>query len=202
MKVRRLKDPEAPKRASSSFLLFAQEERPKILAEMGSIPVGEHGRELGRRWGGLEEEVKERFNKVARKDRERYKKDMETYKPSQLFLQEKAAKKKSEASGGSVAEYFLFLSTHWRTVSSNHPCLSPVHVQDLVWQQWVVDTARGSVGRGMGKGKTMEVRKKSLVFGRGVRDSPWMEKDTEEIVCVKGTKAKVKVEKKKMAREM
>jgi hypothetical protein len=34
-----------------------------------------------------------------------------------------------------------------------------------------------------------------------VRDSPWM--DTEEIVCVKDTKAKGKVEKKKkMSREM
>ena len=141
-----MKDPEAPKRASSSFLLFAQEERPKILAEMGSIPVGDIGRELGRRWRGLEEEVKDRFNKVARKDRERYRKDMETYKPSQLFLQEKAAKKKSEASGGSVEEYFLFLSIHWRTVSSNHPGLSPVHVQDLVWQQWVVTLPGGGCG--------------------------------------------------------
>ena len=73
-KVRRLKDPEAPKRATISFLLFAQEECPKILAEMGSIHVGELGRELGRRWGSLEKEVKDRFEQVARKDRERYKK--------------------------------------------------------------------------------------------------------------------------------
>ena len=42
----------------------------------------------------------------------------------------------------------------------------------------------------------------SLVFGRGVRDSPWMvEEGTEEIVCVKDSKAKV-MDKKKMAREM
>ena len=55
----------------------------------------------------------------------------------------------------------------------------------------------------VGRGKTMEVRKKSLVFGRRVRDSPWMEEDTEEIVCVKDTNAKAKVDKKKkMAREM
>ena len=77
-KVRSLKDPEAPKRAPSSFLLFAQEVHPKILVEMGSIPVGELGRELGRRWGRLEKEVKKRFVQVARKDRERYKKEMET----------------------------------------------------------------------------------------------------------------------------
>ena len=78
-----------------------------------------------------------------------------------------------------------------------------------MWQKWVVDTARGRVGghgmvgRGVGKGKTMEVRKKSLVFGRVVRDSPWMEEDTAEIVCVKDNIVKVKVDKKKkMAREI
>ena len=77
-KVRRLKDPEAPKSASIFFLLFTQEDPPKILVEMGAIPVGELGRELGRRWGRLEKEVKKRFVQVARKDRERYKKEMET----------------------------------------------------------------------------------------------------------------------------
>ena len=133
-KVRRLKDPEAPKSASIFFLLFTQEDPPKILVEMGAIPVGELGRELGRRWGRLEKEVKNRYDHVARKDREMYKKEMETYNPSPLFLQKKAAKEKPEAAGGSVDEYLQLLSIHRRAVCSTHPGLSPNHVQDLVWQ--------------------------------------------------------------------
>ena len=39
--------------------------------------------------------------------------------------------------------------------------------------------------------ETEEARKKSLVFGRGVRDSSWMvEEDAEEIICVKDSKAR------------
>ena len=88
--------------------------------------------------------MKNRFEEVAREDMERYEKKM--YKPSPLFLQKKAAKEKPEVAGRSVDEYFQFLSTHWKAVCSSHPGLSPVHVQDLVWQQWVVDTARGLWG--------------------------------------------------------
>ena len=90
------------------------------MVEMGSIPVGE----LGRRWGRLEKEVKNRYNHVARKDRETYKKKMETYKPSPLFLLKKAAKEKPEAAGGSVDEYLQFFSTHRRAVCSTHHGLS------------------------------------------------------------------------------
>ena len=45
-----LKDPAAPKRPVSSFFLFGEEERPRAMAELGNISVGEVGKELGRRW--------------------------------------------------------------------------------------------------------------------------------------------------------
>ena len=36
-----LKDPAAPKRPMSSFFLFSEEERPRAMAELGNISVGE-----------------------------------------------------------------------------------------------------------------------------------------------------------------
>ena len=137
VKARRLKDPEAPKRASSSFLLFAQEERPKIVVEMGSVLVGEMGKELGRRWSCLEGVEKDRFLQMALVDMERYKKEMEAYKPSQAFLLKKAALKKKSGGQkltGELDKYFEFLSSHWRNISSAHPGLSAVSETPYIYK--------------------------------------------------------------------
>ena len=46
MTKKMLKDPAAPKRPMSSFFLFGKEERPRVMAELGNISVGEVGKEL------------------------------------------------------------------------------------------------------------------------------------------------------------
>ena len=177
-----IKDPEAPKRPSSSFLLFAQEERGKILKDMGPISAGEMGKELGRRWSSLEEGVKEGFKQMADEDRLRYKKEMKTYKQSELFLQKKVSqckKKKDDAQTGSLDAYFQFLSSQWRIVSAAHPGVSAVHVQDLVWQKW----SKGKLGmteERLNKGKETKTQK-MLISERGVRDSPWMVEEGESV---------------------
>ena len=52
-----------------------------------------------------------------------------------------------------------------------------------------------AVGGGHCQGEAKEVRKMSLVFGRGVRDRSWMvEEDTEAVVFVEDSNAKVRVE--------
>ena len=133
--------------------MFAQEERPKIKVEMGSILDGEMGKELGRRWSCLEGVEKDRFLQMALVDMARYKKEMKAYKSSQVFLLKKAALKKKSGGQkltGELDKYFEFLSSHWRNISSAHPGLSAVHVQALVWQKWSKEV-QGVVGN-MGKG--------------------------------------------------
>ena len=209
-KVRKLKDPEAPKRGTSSFLLFAREERSKILADVGAISVGEMGKELGRRWGRLGEEERDRFNQMARKDSERYREEMKTYQPSELFLQKKAASAKIvvDAPAPAMEEYFQFLSTRWRNVSSAHPGLAPVHVQDLVWQEWVTGrsglTGVEQTGSRKNEGKT---GRRKVIGGQtnnkvgGAKDSPWMveEEGMDEVAFVKD---KMKVRRDNRVREM
>ena len=55
------KDPLAPKLPLSSYMEFAKEERPRVLVDLGSIPLGEVGKELGRRWRDLSKEERETF---------------------------------------------------------------------------------------------------------------------------------------------
>ena len=47
------KDPLAPKKPIGPYLEFAKEERVKVLAELGSMTIGEVGKELGKRWKNL-----------------------------------------------------------------------------------------------------------------------------------------------------
>ena len=42
------KDPLAPKKPKSAFMLFCDDLRPTIKEELGNIPVPEMGKELGR----------------------------------------------------------------------------------------------------------------------------------------------------------
>ena len=59
-----LKDPAAPKRPLSSFFLYAEDERPRVLAQLGNISIGEVGKELGRRWAVLDKKSKMKYEKI------------------------------------------------------------------------------------------------------------------------------------------
>jgi len=77
---RRKKDPNAPKRALSAFFWFCNDERPGIREANPGYTVGDVAKELGRRWGDVDEEAKKGYNAMAEKDRERYAKEMAAYK--------------------------------------------------------------------------------------------------------------------------
>ena len=50
--LKKQKDPEAPRRPLSPYMLFVKEERPKVVADMGStVTIGEVEKEMGRMWG-------------------------------------------------------------------------------------------------------------------------------------------------------
>ena len=74
------KDPLAPKHPLSSYLEFAVSERPQVLADLGSLSVGEVGKELGRRWKNLAADEKQKYDDKSKENRERFCREMEDYK--------------------------------------------------------------------------------------------------------------------------
>jgi len=96
------KDPNAPKRALSAFFCFCAEERPKVRAKNPDWPIGEVGKELGKRWGLCTNKAK--FEALANKDKERYAKEIAVYKktgggsPKKGLAKAPAAKKAKQAS--------------------------------------------------------------------------------------------------------
>jgi len=87
-KAKAKKDPNAPKKALSAFILFSNAKRAEVTAELKAANpdmkgVAEVGKKLGEMWKALSDAEKEPFNKMAADDKERYAKAMEDYKLTQ-----------------------------------------------------------------------------------------------------------------------
>lgn len=81
-KKKKAKDPNAPKKAATSFFIFSNEMRPKLKAENPDLKFGEVGKKLGELFRALSPEEKEKYEKLAQKDKARFKKEMDAYKSS------------------------------------------------------------------------------------------------------------------------
>ena len=69
MKVKKIKDPLAPKNAANSFLLFCKEERPRVVELLGSKVPGPVAAELSKRWADIGKEGKEKWEQVAKEEK-------------------------------------------------------------------------------------------------------------------------------------
>ena len=74
------KDPNMPKRARGSFVLFTKDERPKIQMENPSIKFTDLGAVLGERWRSLVPDDRKRYDELAEQDKIRFAHEMETYR--------------------------------------------------------------------------------------------------------------------------
>ncbi|KAJ3694121.1 hypothetical protein LUZ60_009601 [Juncus effusus] len=79
-KTKKKKDPNAPKRGMSAFMFFSNSERDNIKKATPGLQFTEVGKALGDKWKKLTAEEKEKYEKMAKVDSVRYKKEMETYK--------------------------------------------------------------------------------------------------------------------------
>ena len=85
------KDPNAPRRPVTPFVLYCKDERPKVRRELKNFKNGpEMVKELAMRWKRLEEKVREGYKEKAAAERRTYNQAMLEYKPSQEFLRRKA----------------------------------------------------------------------------------------------------------------
>ena len=168
--LKKLKDPQAPKKPITSFIAFSMAERVKIKEDLGNLSVAEVGKELGRRWTELNVESKAVYELASKQAKQRFDEEMKSYQPSEEFIKKKAeiearsasvAAESSAVSVRTVEAYFAFLFSNWRQVQSGQPDQSAKDIQDLVWQRWnSVDTSdkSGSSSMPQGQKKPRKVR--------------------------------------------
>ncbi|CAF0808511.1 unnamed protein product [Brachionus calyciflorus] len=80
IRIKRKKDPNAPKRPLSAFFLFCADERPAVKALFPNYSVGEAAKELGERWNKVPAEVKSKYEAKCAAEKLRYDQELAEYK--------------------------------------------------------------------------------------------------------------------------
>ncbi|KAK4510852.1 ADP/ATP carrier protein [Mucor velutinosus] len=95
---RKRKDPNAPKQPPSNFFLFSNSIREQVDKQHPEASFTEKSKIYGARWRKLSEEQKKPFTELAKKEREKYLKEVAAYEKAHPELAqhtEKKAKKES-----------------------------------------------------------------------------------------------------------
>ena len=71
-KIRKAKDPSAPKPPLNSYMEFSHDERPRILLELENLSTKEIVKEIGTRWRNLDQEEKAKYEQRFRDNKEKY----------------------------------------------------------------------------------------------------------------------------------
>jgi len=95
LKKKKKKDPNRPKRAKNSYMLFVEKHRPKVVEDNPKMKVTEVLKRMGEMWREVTDEEKEELQAVAEEDKKRYALDMANYTPPPDLEEEEPNKKKS-----------------------------------------------------------------------------------------------------------
>ena len=74
------KDPNAPKRATTAYMLFVKDKRSVIVEKNPDASFGEIGKLMGIAFKALDEDEKKKYDDMVAEDRERYAREMKVYK--------------------------------------------------------------------------------------------------------------------------
>ncbi|KAL6778885.1 hypothetical protein ACKKBG_A04205 [Auxenochlorella protothecoides x Auxenochlorella symbiontica] len=78
-KVKKVKDPNAPKRPLSAFFFYSNDIREQVKSDNPGIAFGEIGKKVGALWAALSEKDKAPYEKKAEADKARYEKEKAAY---------------------------------------------------------------------------------------------------------------------------
>jgi len=95
------KDPKKPKRAMSSFMFFANVKRADARAQWPELKVTEIGKKLAEWWRKLTPEEKKKYEDMQLADKERYKREMDSYEPTKEKAKEESSDSSSSGDGNS-----------------------------------------------------------------------------------------------------
>eukprot|EP01064_Diplonema_japonicum_P026978 TRINITY_DN3864_c2_g1_i1.p1 TRINITY_DN3864_c2_g1~~TRINITY_DN3864_c2_g1_i1.p1 ORF type:complete len:222 (+),score=115.89 TRINITY_DN3864_c2_g1_i1:70-666(+) len=144
------KDPNAPKRPLSSYMLFCKDERENVKAENPDIKATEILKELGKKWSEASDSDKEKYTEMANEAKEQYKIDLQEYKdnkessdedsedePKKTKGKRKAkAKKDPNAPKKPLTPFFAFSGKVRGDVKEENPDMKASEVAKEIGTRW------------------------------------------------------------------
>lgn len=76
---KKIKDPNAPKRNLSSYMLYYRDSRVDLAAKNPELKAVDMARVIGDKWNALSDKEKQPYVKLAAKDKARFDKEMKAY---------------------------------------------------------------------------------------------------------------------------
>lgn len=111
----------APKRSSSAFLFFLNDNRARIKAQNPEASFGEVAKIGSAEWKVVKPVVKSKYEKIAEQDKARYEREMSTYVPSPEDKKEKRKKKDPNAPKKASSAYLFYVNAKMAKARKDHP---------------------------------------------------------------------------------
>ena len=127
------KDPNAPKKFNTSYILFCGEYRDKIKKANPDMTTTQITSKLGEMWKGLSDKEKKRFEELSKKDKARYEKEMETYTPpvtNETETKERTGPKRP------LTAYMYFCQEKRPEIKKQHPDMNGSAITSELASQW------------------------------------------------------------------
>ena len=139
--LRKKKDPNAPKKARSAYILFCSENRAKLQKKSPELNTTQLVSKLGEMWKSASDKEKAKFAELSKKDKERYEKEMENYSPPSDVEEEapkKRGKAKKERTGPKrpTSAYLYFCEDMRKTLKEKHPDMSGKDITTELGKRW------------------------------------------------------------------
>ena len=126
------KDPNAPEKWNTSYIIFCNEQREKLKRENSSLSATEMTKHFGQLWKSLSEGDKKRYEEISQKDKERYQREMKEYAPEDKH--EKSNKKVTPKRP--LSSYMLFCQENRTQIKAQNPGFSGAQITSLLAKQW------------------------------------------------------------------
>jgi structure-specific recognition protein 1 len=136
---KRKKDPNAPKKWKTGYILFCVDQREKLKNDDTSLSATEITSKLGSMWKSLSEKDKSKYEALSLKDKSRYENDMTSYTPSGEFSVEKSSSRsKKERTGPKrpLSSYMYYCQDNRETVKSQNPNMNGKEITTELGKRW------------------------------------------------------------------
>lgn len=135
------KDKNAPKKARTAYTYFLDAKRATVKDENPNANFGELSKLVGDLWKNLSAEDKAHYEGLARKDKDRYEKDMSDYVPpddedDSKGKKKKKAKKDKNAPKGFQTAYLLYSSDQRKALKEKNPELTIGEMSKMIGISW------------------------------------------------------------------
>ena len=140
-RVKRRKDPNAPKKWKTGYILFCVDQRDKLKAENESLSATEITSRLGALWKNLTEKDKAKYEVLSNKDKVRYENDMSSYNPPESANGEEKGRRsrvKGERTGPKrpLSSYMYFCQDQRDTIKTANPTMNGKEITSELGRVW------------------------------------------------------------------